>query len=307
MQYAEKQKGPTQMRDLHAEITARIVARLKAGVVPWRQPWSGKGYGVMPRNAATNRAYSGANVLLLWSRAQESGYAAPLWLTFKQALELGANVRKGEKGETVIYVAKIVKEDKDGARRAIPFLKAYTVFNVAQCDNLPAKIAAPSADAHVVNPNTRDEIAEAFVASTGADVRHGEARAYYRPLGDYVNLPHFETFTNASAYYGVAFHELGHWTGSEKRLARTFGKRFGDQSYSAEELVAELTSAFLCGEFGFDNNGVDADYIAHWVSFLTDHSSAIVAAAAAASRAVEFMRGLALENDKALEPLALAA
>jgi antirestriction protein ArdC len=78
MQYAEKQKGPTQMRDLHAEITARIVARLKAGVVPWRQPWSGKGYGVMPRNAATNRAYSGANVLLLWSRAQENGYAAPL-------------------------------------------------------------------------------------------------------------------------------------------------------------------------------------------------------------------------------------
>jgi antirestriction protein ArdC len=295
------------MRDLHAEITARIVARLKAGVVPWRQPWSSKGFGVMPRNAATQRAYSGANVILLWSRAQESGYAAPLWLTFKQALELGGNVRKGDKGETVIYVAKIIKEDKDGAKRTIPFLKAYTVFNIAQCDNLPAKIAAPNADAHIVNPNTRDEIAEAFIASTGADLRHGEARAYYRPIGDYINLPPFKTFNGASSYYGTAFHELGHWTGAEKRLDRTFGKKFGDQAYSAEELVAELTSAFLCGEFGFDNDGADAAYIAHWVSFLTDHSGAIVAAAAAASRAVEFMRGLALEDDETLEPLALAA
>jgi antirestriction protein ArdC len=138
-------------------------------------------------------------------------------------------------------------------------------------------------------------------------IRHGEARAYYRPVGDYINLPLFETFNGASSYYGVAFHELGHWTGAEKRLDRTFGKKFGDAAYSAEELVAELTSAFLCGEFGFDNNGVDADYIAHWISFLTDHSGAIVTAAAAASRAVELMRGLALEDDGALEPLALAA
>jgi antirestriction protein ArdC len=295
------------MRNLHQEITDRIVARLRDGVCPWRQPWSGKGHGVMPRNAVTSRAYSGVNVLILWSRAQDSNYSDPRWLTFKQALELGGNVRKGEKGETVIYVAKIIKEDKDGARRAIPFLKAYTVFNVAQCDNLPTKIVAPNADAHIVNSNTRDEIADAFIASTSADVRHGEARAYYQPAGDFVNMPAFETFTNASRYYGVAFRELGHWTGSEKRLNRTFGKRCGDQAYSAEELVAELTSAFLCGEFGFDNNGVDADYIARWVSFLTDHSSAIVTAAAAASRAVEFMRGLALEDDAELEPLALAA
>jgi antirestriction protein ArdC len=295
------------MRNLHQEITDRIVARLRDGVCPWRQPWSGKGHGVMPRNAVTSRAYSGVNVLILWSRAQDSNYSDPRWLTFKRALELGGNVRKGEKGETVIYVAKIIKEDKDGARRAIPFLKAYTVFNVAQCDNLPTKIVAPNADAHIVNSNTRDEIADAFIASTSADVRHGEARAYYQPAGDFVNMPAFETFTNASRYYGVAFHELGHWTGSEKRLNRTFGKRCGDQAYSAEELVAELTSAFLCGEFGFDNNGVDADYIARWVSFLTDHSSAIVTAAAAASRAVEFVRGLALEDDAELEPLALAA
>jgi antirestriction protein ArdC len=295
------------MRNLHQETTDRIVARLRDGVCPWRQPWSGKGYGVMPRNAVTSRAYSGVNVLLLWSRAQESGFADPRWLRFNQAREAGGNVRKGEKGETVIYVSKVIKEDKDGARRTIPFLKAFTVFNVAQVENLPTKIADLDAAVHVVNPNTRDEIADAFIASTGADLRHSEARAYYRPFGDFINLPPFETFEGASSYYGVAFHELGHWTGAEKRLNRTFGKRFGDQAYSAEELVAELTSAFLCGEFGFDNNGVDADYIATWIQFLTDHSGAIVTAAAAASRAVEFMRGLAFEDDAELEPLALAA
>lgn len=300
------------MRNLHKEITDRIVARLQAGVVPWRQPWSSKGFGVMPRNASTQRAYSGANVLLLWSRAQESGFVAPLWLTFKQALELGGNVRKGEKGETVIYVSKIIKkDDATGERRTIPFLKAYTVFNVAQCDNLPAEILEPG-DRRVVNPGARDELADAFIDATGADYRHGEPRAYYRPIGDYVNLPAFETFKSSSAYYGTAFHELGHWTGAEKRLNRTFGKRFGDQAYSAEELVAELTSAFLCAEFGFDNDGQDAAYIASWIKFLTDHDKAIVAAAAAASRAVEFMREAAIaapgdELEGELEPILEAA
>ena len=206
-------------------------------------------------------------------------------------------MRKGEKGETVIYVSKVIRTDDDGAKRSIPFLKAYTVFNIAQCDGLPLKIVDPGQAARPFNPDQRDAIADAFIASTGATVRHGEARAYYQPAGDFVNLPPFDTFVNASRYYGVAFHELGHWTGHDKRLDRTFGKRFGDRAYSVEELVAELTSAFLCGEFGFDNDGADAAYIAHWIAFLTEHEKAIVAAAAAASRAVEYMRGLALADD----------
>lgn len=300
------------MRNLHKEITDRIVARLRAGVIPWRQPWSDKGFGVMPRNAVTGRAYSGANVILLWSRAQESAFDAPLWVTFKQALELGGNVRKGEKGETVIYVSRVIRaDDKTGEPRAIPFLKAYTVFNVAQCDNLPARIVDPNGDKRAINPHARDAVADQFIAATGADYRHGEARAYYRPIGDFVNMPAFESFTDASAYYGVAFHELTHWTGAEKRLNRTFGKRFGDQAYSAEELVAELGSAFLCAEFGFDNEGQDAAYIASWIKFLTDHDKAIVTAAAAASRAVEFMRDAAIAAPgdlvEELEPLAEAA
>ena len=280
------------MRNLHKEITDRIVARLRNGVVPWRQPWSGQGFGVMPRNAVTSRAYSGANVILLWSRAQESGFTAPLWLTFKQALELGGNVRKGEKGETVIYVSKVIRtDDATGERRAIPFLKAYTVFNVAQCDNLPS---LEGAGAKRANPDTRDAIADEFIASTGATIKHGEARAYYQPAGDFVNMPAFETFKSSSLYYGVTFHELGHWTGAKHRLAREFGKRFGDRAYAVEELVAELTSAFLCGEFGFDNDGIDADYIATWIKLLEQHEKVIVSAAAAASRAVEFMREAAI-------------
>src|SRR5271170_3146020 len=134
------------MRNLHKEITDRIVARLKAGVVPWRQPWSGKGFGVMPRNALTSRAYSGANVILLWSRAQESGFQAPLWLTFKQALELGGNVRKGETGELVVYADRITRTEANDKgeeiEREIPFLKGYTVFNAEQCEGLPAQYNA---------------------------------------------------------------------------------------------------------------------------------------------------------------------
>lgn len=281
-------------RNLYKEVTDRIVNQLKAGVVPWQKTWSGKGFGIMPRNAVTGRAYSGVNVLLLWSRAQESGYSAPLWLTFKQAQEAGGKVRKGEKSEVVVFVSAIEKENEKGETYRIPFLKAFNVFNVAQIDGLPQTI-----DPKPIPQNEEDRIAEAeqFLASTGANIRHGESRAYFRPVGDLINLPPFETFTSASAYYATAFHELTHWTGAEARLNRTFGKRFGDQAYSAEELVAELGSAFLCAEFGFDTKGNDAAYIDHWIKFLTDHDQAIVAAASAASKACDYLRGLAVAEE----------
>lgn len=278
-------------RNLHQEITARIVSQLKAGVVPWRQPWSGQAMGAMPRNAITGRAYSGANVLLLWATAIEKSYAAPLWLTYKQAQEAGGQVRKGEKSTQVIFVSQIEKQDDDGQVRRIPFLKSFNVFNIAQVDGLSiAGVAQKPRHA-----DRRDDDADAFLASTGATITHGEARAYFSSKLDRINLPAFETFTAAGAYYATAFHELGHWTGAETRLNRTFGRKFGDAAYSAEELVAELTSAFICAEFGFDNVLADAaSYIAHWIKFFESHDQAIVTAAAAASKAVEFLRGLAL-------------
>lgn len=273
------------------EVTARILDQLKAGVCPWKQPWtSGGGSRLMPRNAITGRGYSGVNVLLLWIRAQEGGYAASQWLTFKQSLDAGGHVRKGEKGVRVVFVSTFEKETQDGPER-VPFLKAFTVFNVAQCDGLTLTVDAPRVPTH---QDARDADAEAFLVSTGAVIRHGEGRAYYRPSTDSIMLPDFETFTSAGAYYATALHEIGHWTGAPQRLDRQLGKKFGDQAYAAEELIAELTSAFCLSELAIDHApGADADYIAHWVKFLTDHQTAILTAASQASKALHYLRDLA--------------
>ena len=295
-------------RNLHAEISARIIEALRAGVVPWRKNWTAQGAGQMPRNAVTKRTYSGVNVPLLWLTADAKGYTSPLWLTFKQALDQGGNVRKGEKGTTVVFVSTIEREDREtGKPVRIPFLKAYTVFNVAQCDGLA--ILDASAPIQPRHEDARDPLADAFLASTGATITHGEGRAYYRPREDRVNLPAFESFESASAYYATAFHELTHWTGAPTRLNREAKGRFGDRDYAVEELVAELGAAFLCAEFGFDNAELDqsASYIASWIKLLEDHERAFTAAASAASRAVDYMRGLAIAEADDAAQLAEAA
>jgi len=286
-------------RNLQAEITQRILTHLRNGVAPWRRPWSGAASGAMPRNAISGRGYSGCNVPLLWCAAQERGFESPKWLTFKQALEAGGNVRKGEKGNMVVYVSTFDKRNEEGEIDRIPFLKAFTVFNVAQCDGVT------DADSPIpVNPETRNELAEEFAVATGASITYAEPRAYFRPATDTVNLPKFENFCSASEFYSTMFHELTHWSGAETRLNRTMGKRFGDNAYSAEELVAELGSAFLCAEFGFDNDVIEnqSAYIDHWIKVLTDHEAMFTAAASKASQAVSFMRGLAIA-----EPIAEAA
>jgi antirestriction protein ArdC len=303
------------MRNLHKDITDRILVSLKAGALPWRKPWSGGidvGAITMPRNAMTARQYSGINVLLLWSKADSCGYSDPRWLTFKQALELGGNVRKGEKGTEIVFVSKVARDDKrnPGETVFIPFLKSYWVFNVAQCENLAKLGAAPAERPANVSRNERDATIDEFVNATGADVRHGEARAFYTPVGDYVNMPALASFESAHAYYATLFHELGHWTGAEKRLHRIKGQRFGDRAYAYEELVAELASAFVCAEFGIDNHEQNAAYLASWLKGLTEllesNDRAIVSAAADASKAVEFMRGLAIA-EPVLEPILEAA
>jgi antirestriction protein ArdC len=288
------------MRNLHSEITSRILTALHAGTVPWRKPWSQAASGGMPCNAVSGRAYSGANVVLCWLTAQERGYTSPRWLTFKQAIEAGGAVRKGEKGTTVIFVSTFAKANDAGELRNVPFLKSFTVFNVAQCDGLPAHVTGAKPVA-ARNPDERDAIAEAFAGATGATIHHSGAQAYYRRATDSVTMPAFTAFDNSAAYYGTLFHELTHWTGAEHRLNRDMGKRFGDASYSAEELVAELGSAFLCAEFQFDREENNAAYIAHWIKFLTEHEKAFVAAASAASKAVEHMRDLAVASETPIE------
>lgn len=299
------------MRNLHKDVTDRILAQLDKGALPWRKPWSTRpaigadGASIlMPRNAITGRAYSGINILLLWGRMDDGEFTDSRFLTFKQAKELGGSVRKGEKGCEIIFVSFLERDDKRNPDKTarIPFLKSYHVFNVSQCDGLPEKItgAANIIDRPAIKRNERDATIDEFIASTRARITHGEPRAFYRPgpafspFADLVNMPVFDTFESSDRYYATLFHELGHWTGAEHRLNRTFGKRFGDRAYAAEELVAELTSAFACAEFGIDNDGQDTAYLATWLrELLTQHDKAIVTAAAAASKAIEHMRGLA--------------
>lgn len=282
------------MRNIHKEISDKIVAAMEQGKLPWIKPWSGMGGANMPRNAVTRRAYSGANVPLLWLASEANGYTSNRWLTYKQAQELGGNIRKGEKATMVVYASTFERMNDKGEKENIPFLKAYSVFALEQCDGLEAMIEKPKA----LNPDQRDAETDAFLASTLADIRHGEGRAYYRHADDFIMLPPFEAFKSGVGYYETALHELVHWSGHESRCNRQFGKRFGDKAYAAEELVAELGAAFMCAEFGYDAVTQHAAYIQSWIDMLKDDPRAFVTAASKASQAVEYLRTLAIKEER---------
>jgi antirestriction protein ArdC len=209
-------------RDLYADVSARIVAELETGAAPWIKPWAATPGANTPRNAATNRPYSGCNVVLLWM-AQAAGFRTPRYLTFKQALELGGHVRKGERGTKVYFVKQLQVRDKgaddDAVTRTVPMLREYTVFNVDQCENLPARVVTP-ADVKPRNNDERSATIDEFLAHTGANIQEGFGEAYYRPGADIISPPRFEAFKNAAHFYSTAFHELGHWSGHHSRLAR---------------------------------------------------------------------------------------
>jgi antirestriction protein ArdC len=281
-------------RDFYAEVSARIVAELEAGAAPWIKPWSASPGANTPCNAVSNRPYSGCNVVLLWM-AQAAGYRTPRFLTFKQALELGGHVRKGERGTKVYFVKQLqIREDADEApARLVPMMREYTVFNVDQCAGLPDCVAIGKPMRHR-NPDTRDELADAFLQSTGADIREGHGEACYVPSRDFISMPAFATFKGADQFYSTAFHELTHWTGHKSRLDRDLKNRFGSRSYAAEELIAELGAAFLCAEFGFDGDVRSAGYIASWIELLKADKRAFFTACSQASKAADYLRGLAL-------------
>lgn len=282
------------MKDLHKEISGKILTAMESGNLPWVKPWSGKGTNNMPRNAVSKRAYSGANVLLLWLSGEANNYTSGKWLTYKQAVELGGNVRKGEKSTSIVYASTFEKQNENGEKNIIPFLKSYAVFAIEQCENLEQLNDKPM----ILNVEQRDAECEAFIKTSGADVRHGGGRAYYTTNGDYIMLPPYETFNGSNGYYNTALHELVHWSGHENRCNRQFGKRFGDKAYAAEELVAELGAAFMCAEFGYDMVTQHAAYIQNWIELIKDDSKAFITAASKASAAVEYLRGLALQDEK---------
>ncbi|SLK06050.1 ArdC family protein [Novosphingobium mathurense] len=241
----EGSEDKTQPRaNLYDEVTRKIISELEAGRFPWVQPWDSHVAGGpgLPMNALTARRYSGVNVLLLWGAAIEGDYPTQNWLTFKQARQAGGSVRKGERGTCVVYADRFIPEtEKAKAQetgedaRAVPFLKRFTVFNVAQCEGLREGLASQEArlPEREIVPH-----AEALIAATGADIRIGGGEAFYSPVGDYIQVPPQPAFRDQINFYRTAFHELSHWTGHRARLDRDQTGRFGSKPYAREELCA---------------------------------------------------------------------
>jgi len=281
-------------RDLYAEVSARIIAELERGAAPWVKPWSATAGSNTPCNAVSGRPYSGSNIVLLWL-ARDRGWPTPRFLTFKQAIEAGGNVRRGEHGARVIFVKQLQIRDDDGEdeTRLIPMLREYTVFNVAQCENLPESIKAGQ-PMRIRNPDARDGLADEFLRSTDADIREGSGEAYYLSGHDFISMPAFAAFKGADHFYNTGFHELIHWTGHRMRLDRDLRNRFGSRAYAGEELVAELGAAFLSAEFGFDGDVRHAGYIAIWIDLLKSDKRAFFTACARAQAAADYLHGLAL-------------
>jgi antirestriction protein ArdC len=286
----------TSRPDLYSRVTNAIVAGLERGVRPWTKPWSAEHLaGRISRPLRhSGEPYSGINVILLWAEAVSRGFAAPIWMTFRQALALGAHVRKGEHGATVVYANRFkrTETDDDGrdVEREIPFLKAYTVFNVEQIDGLPAHFYAVAEP--TLQSTQRIAHADAFFRALEADIRHGGNSAFYAVGPDYVQLPPFESFLDPEAYYATLAHECTHWTRHPTRLDRDFGrKRWGDEGYAREELVAELGAAFLCADLGLELQPREdhAAYIESWLNVLQNDKRFIFSAAAFAQRAIDFL------------------
>lgn len=283
--------------ELYRAVTERIIADLERGTAPWVRPWKATGVGLdyLPYNVATGRSYRGVNVLVLWQMAEQRGYPLPRWLTYRQAKGLGGHVRKGERGTTVVFL-KPVERDRDSAesdeengdtgRTRSLVLRGYTVFNVAQVAGLAEHFYQL---AGLVPEGERCARANAFMEAIPATIRHGGDQACYLPGTDTVQLPAFAAFVRPESYYATAFHELGHWTGHESRLARDLSGRFGERSYAAEELVAELTAAFVCAQLGLEGKEPHADYIQPWLELLKADNRAILTASSKASDAADYL------------------
>ena len=284
-------------KETHIEITNAILATMRTaqGSGKWIMPWSGQANG-LPTNATTGAHYNGINVLVLWATATSKGYGTLEFATYKQWSDVGAQVQAGERATTVIKVGKFSRDNPADPDKplSLPYMKAYAVFNAAQVSGYEATpIERPCLAARV-------ESAEAFVSNTGATIKRDESRAFFSPSGDFIGMPSIDRFldtqdaTATENYYGTLLHELTHWTGHKPRLDRTYGKRFGDNAYAFEELVAEIGAAFLTAELGIEPEprADHAKYLNHWIKALEDDPKAIFTAASAASKASVYLHGL---------------
>ena len=286
--------------DIHQHITDQIVSAIERGAGEFRLPWHRATGNIMrPVNIATKKAYRGINVLALWATADERDFSAGVWGSYRQWAEAGAQVCKGEKAAIVVFYKELQfaadPETGDAETATRLFARATPVFAAEQVvDFTPPTIDAP---ATIITPIKQ---AEAFVAATGASINHGGSRAFYRPSTDSIQLPPREAFIGtpisspAESYYSTLCHELTHWTSAEPRCNRQLGKRFGDQAYAMEELIAELGAAFLCADLRIaDEPRADhAQYLASWLAVLKADKKAIFTAASKASEATAFLAAL---------------
>ena len=287
--------------DLYQSVTDQIIAALEAGAPPWICPWHRVDDDVAPANITTGKPYRGINVLLLNMQLMGRGFARNRWLTFNQALALGGLVRRGEHGTPIVFFkmhevaadAQRAAPDADGARRIIPMLRSFTVFNVDQVDRLPAAMQASEPSAQ---PWDADLAAESLLAASGARIQHGGSRAFYRPGDDVIQLPPAVAFESASDYYGVALHELTHWTAHPARCNRQLSGRASINAYAFEELIAEMGSAFLTNHCRLPGQLQHASYIASWLAALRNDKRLIFTAASQAQKAADYLLTAGLQE-----------
>ena len=290
-QKADTIKAQHERADVYQKVTDQIISAIEQGVDAWQMPWHRS--ATTPTNALTGKAYRGVNVLSLWTTAASSNYRSGIWATYAQWNQLGAQVRKGEKAAFIMFWkfpnrAEEAEEGEEDDNRRGPIARGYNVFNADQVDgyslpNIP-----------VLPPTERIESADRFFAALNADVRHGGARAYYSKTEDFIQLPPFDVFKEAAAYYATFAHESIHWTGAPHRLNRDLKGRFGDESYAAEELVAELGAAFLCADLNVENRPRPdhAAYVQNWLKVLRNDKRAIFTAASKAQAAADWLHSL---------------
>lgn len=293
----------TPPRDLHHTITESLIAAIEHSPGQFTLPWRRNGGALhLPINALTHKPYNGVNILTLWVAGTLAEHTSPIWATYRQWEQLGAQVRKGERSSLVVFYKQYETDpnpdnaDDNGQRRVA---RASFVFNASQVTGFEG----PHVPAPVPTPTPLERIAhvDSFVTATGAKVRIGGDRAYYHRADDFIQLPDPGRFTGTAtmsvseSFYGTALHELCHWSGAKHRLDRQFGTRFGDQAYAAEELVAEIGAAFLCAELQVtqDVRPDHAAYLGAWLRLLKSDSHAIFTAAARASEAASFLKRLA--------------
>ena len=284
-------------------ITASIIKSLERGTVPWKKPWKAPRHGHnpnMPFNGSTGKNYKGLNILSLWAEAAEHGFESNAWLTYRQAVNLKGNVRKGERSTTLHFwkAPERTVEVDDTTGEVVKhsgrwLLVMFRVFNLEQCDGvvLPKRAADISDDAEPFDViQLAEGVVDGYITNDGPSLSFGGGSAYYRPSADAVQMPELRQFNAPEGFYSTLYHELGHSTGHTSRLDRLDQDvklaAFGSEDYSAEELVAELTSAFLCAETGIDNTLENsAAYIASWLKVLKNDLGMVQQAASKAQKA----------------------